>query len=372
LHAQANGYADPMTTRPGNRGGATLKALARELGVSHTTVSNAFRRPDQLSPALRERILTAAKQRGVMGPDPTAVGLRLGRTGQLGVLFTDRLAWAFADVAAVQVLEGIATVAEHEATALVLVPGSPIGGQGARTIADAAVDGLIMYSIAPDDPLATAAFTRRLPTVVIDQPRQDGLPFVGIDDRQAARTLTEHLLALGHRRLGILTFHFTPRSSGGVAPPDRQQDITFPLTADRLAGCRDACEAAGIAWEQIAVYECRASSESQGRTAAAALLERTPAPTALIAFSDRLALGAIDTSHAAGLDVPDQLSVVGFDDIAAGALARPALTTLRQPHRDKGQRAAEQLFSLLRGDDPPPDALLPTELVIRNSTAPPH
>jgi DNA-binding LacI/PurR family transcriptional regulator len=67
-----------------------------------------------------------------------------------------------------------------------------------------------------------------------------------------------------------------------------------------------------------------------------------------------------------------QLSIVGFDDIAAAALARPPLTTLRQPHRDKGQRAAEQLFSLLREADPPPDALLPTELIIRSSTAPPH
>jgi DNA-binding LacI/PurR family transcriptional regulator len=361
-----------MTTRPANRGGATLKALARELGVSHTTVSNAFRRPDQLSPALRERILAAARQRGVAGPDPTAVRLRLGRTGQLGVLFTDRLPFAFADPAAVQVLEGIAAVAEHEAAALVLVPGSPADGHGARAVADAAVDGLIVYSIAPDDPLATVAFTRRLPTVVIDQPRQPGLPFVGIDDRLAARTLTEHLVALGHRRLAILTFRLTAHTPGGDAPPDRQQGISYPLTADRLAGCRGACEAAGIAWEQIPIHECRESSESEGRTATAALLARTPAPTALIAFSDRLALGAIDTAHAAGLDVPHQLSIVGFDDIAAAARANPPLTTLRQPHRDKGRHAAEQLFSLVRGDHTPPDTLLPTELITRSSSGPPH
>jgi DNA-binding LacI/PurR family transcriptional regulator len=247
-------YRESVVSSPSaKRSGATLKALARELGVSHTTVSNAFSRPDQLSPALRDRILTAAERLGVVGPDPTAVRLRLGRTGQLGVLFTDRLPFAFADPAAVQVLEGIASVAEDEAAALVLVPGSPAIDQRARTVTSAAVDGLIIYSIAADDQLAVAAFARRLPAVVIDQPRQSGIPFVGIDDRRAARTLTEHLLALGHRRLGILTFRFAPDSPGGEAPQARQQRITYPLTASRLAGCRDACAAAGVAWTEIAV-----------------------------------------------------------------------------------------------------------------------
>jgi DNA-binding LacI/PurR family transcriptional regulator len=351
--------------------GTTLKALARELGVSHTTVSNAFNRPDQLSPALRERILDAARRHGVTGPDPAALWLRLGRTGQLGVLFTDRLPYAFADPAAVQVLQGIATVAEHEATALVLVPGSPTVDRGTHAVATAAADGLIIYSIPPDDPLATAAFARRVPTVVIDQPRQPGLPFVGIDDHHAARALTEHVLELGHRRLGILALRFTPHSPGGDASPSRQQSITEPLTASRLAGCREACAAAGAAWEEVAVYECRESSTSQGRDAAAALLAHTPAPTALVAFSDVLALGALDAAHTAGIDVPYQLSIVGFDDVPSGATARPALTTLRQPHLEKGKRAAEQLFSLLRGQTAAPSALLPTELVIRRSTAPP-
>src|SRR3954469_15363374 len=144
-------------------GRLTLKAIAADVGVSTMTVSNAFNRPDQLSRALRERILERARALGYAGPDPLASGLRRGRAGAIGLVSDTPLSYAFSDPAASAVISGVCAVAETEGLGLLLVPP---GGAGP-------VDGVVVYSVAQGEPLL--ALTRDVPAVVIDQPRETGL-----------------------------------------------------------------------------------------------------------------------------------------------------------------------------------------------------
>jgi DNA-binding LacI/PurR family transcriptional regulator len=358
----------------GKAGGrVTLARVAAELGVSAMTVSNAYRRPDQLSPALRERVFEAAARLGYAGPDPVARSLRRSRTDVVGVVYSNPLSYAFEDPAAVAFLAGLGGVTEEARLGLLLVPaaaGRPLGERDPRAAGEAAVDGFVVYSMADDEPLLLAALERRLPAVVVDQPLRGGIPFVGIDDRAASREAAEHLIRLGHGRIGVLTSGLSADGGEGFADRSRQEGASFHISRERLAGYGEAISEAGLSWEEVPVYECPGSEEPLGRRAAEALLAREPRPTALLCFSDRLALGAMEAAGELGLSVPGELSIVGFDD--APVIARAAaLTTIRQDHAGKGRAAGEMLVSLLRGDEPGTPRLLPTRLVERGSTAPP-
>ena len=204
-------------------------AVARAAGVSASTVSNAFNRPERLSPELRERVLRAAAELGYGGPDPAARSLRSGRAGSIGVVFRKPLAEAFEDPATAQLLRGVSDVTDPEQLAIVLVPGLPDEAPTvAPAVRNAAVDGLIVYSLPGDDPLVAATRRRRVPTVIVDSPaiESDELDFVGIDDRGAAESAVRHLLDLGHRRLAILSLGLSAYAHPGPAGMDVQEQAT--------------------------------------------------------------------------------------------------------------------------------------------------
>src|SRR5918997_1322951 len=196
---------------------ATLKEVAAEVGVSPATVSNAYNRPDQLSPELRERVLETARRLGYSGPDAMARGLRRRRAGAVGVLYEDRLSYAFADPAAVLFLQGVSVATGEGGLGLLLLSGAPGEERDPEAISGAVVDGFVVYSMSDEDPLVSAALERRLPVVLVDQPSIGKLPFVGIDDEGAARAAAEHLVDLGHRRFGVVSFALAPEPSGGLA-----------------------------------------------------------------------------------------------------------------------------------------------------------
>jgi DNA-binding LacI/PurR family transcriptional regulator len=355
----------------------TLRQVAAEVGVSAKTVSNAFTRPDQLSPATRKRVLAAAARLGYPGPDPLAAGLRRGRVGALGFAYDEPLSYAFDDPVAVTVLAGISTVAEQAGSGLLLVPGSAPAERNTAAIASAVIDGLVVFSLADDDPLLAAVLARQLPFVVIDQPDPSSLrgpsaggspSWIGVDDRAAAAGAAEHL-ALGHRRLGVVSFGLARYRVRGMADEAAQQGATYAVTRRRLAGYRDAVIRAGTDWSTVAVAGGATSAVKEGAAMAAALLARTPRPTGLLCLSDRLAEGALQSARRLGLRVPDDLSIIGFDD-APGADALQ-LSTVRQPHRRKGELAARTLLDLLAQRRSEPVHLLPTELIVRATTGPP-
>lgn len=356
----------------------TLRDVAAELGVSAKTVSNAYVHPDQLSVALRQRIIDTAARLGYPGPDPIAAGLRRGRVGAIGVAYDNRLSYAFDDPTTSALLAGVTTIAEAAGAGLLLLPGSSDYQRRTATVTGAVIDGLIASSVSDDDPLLHTVIIRRLPLVVIDQPGPDQLaqlgavnaPWVGIDDQVAAQAAAEHLLQLGHRRLGVVSFGLSRGRSAGFADQDSQAAATYAVTRRRLAGYRAAAERYGIDWTAVPVWAGTDSTADQGEAGAAAVLACTPRPTALLCLSDRIAEGVLRAAARFGLLIPDDLSIVSFDD-AIPLAATLQLTTVRQPSRDKGEHAARALLDLLAGHQVPSRQLLPTELIVRGSSARP-
>jgi DNA-binding LacI/PurR family transcriptional regulator len=346
-----------MSPRPKDRT-ITLATVADAVGVSRMTVSNAYNRPDQLSPELRDRVLAAAQALGYSGPNPVARTLSRGETGSIGLVLDYPLTVAFTDPASVQFLHGVAAGCEVEGLGLSLVP--RIEGSGAELVHKALVDGFVVYCVAPHDSRMDAIRSRRLPYVRVDFEPEPGLVDVNIDDEGAARSVAEHLAALGHRRFGIALPHDV---SGPFAP-----DAVYPnhVGISRLAGWRAGLEGAGIDWSRVPVAGGPGKMRETGRIAGGRLLDRAERPTAIIALSDLLALGVMDAAAERGISVPAELSVAGFDDVPEAAAATPPLTTIRQPHRRKGSEAVRLLLEGPGAES----VLLPTELVVRASTAP--
>ena len=353
----------------------TLTRIAEEVGISAMTVSNAYNHPDRLSGALRERIFETAGRLGYHGPDPVGRSLRRQRTDVVGVLYSNPLSYAFDDPAAVSFLSGLSSVTEEADLGLLLVSaaaGGSIAGRDPRAAAQAAVDGFVIYSMSEEEPLLGTALDRQLPVVVVDQPFKEGVPFVGVDDEAAARTAAEHLLDLGHERFAVASFALSADGHEGIADPDRQERAAFRVSRLRLLGYRAALEHAGLPWAAVSVYECPGSAKELGRRAAEVLLSSERSPTAVLASSDQLALGVIARATEQGLSVPEDLSVVGFDDIPPAASADPPLTTVHQDHAEKGLLAGRMLIAQFRSEDFPRAGSLPTSLVVRGSTSAPR
>ena len=351
------------------RNRVTLQTIADRLGVSRTTVSNAYNRPDQLAPELRERVLATAEELGYTGPDAAARRLRSGGPEAVGLLFTESLAWAFTDPAAVMFLQGFASATEEAGLSMLILPGAtgrpgtPHGGRASKdAVREAVVEGFCSYSLPEGNPDLDAAIERRVPLVIVDQPRGAGHAFVGTDDRAGTRMAAEHLLALGHRRIGALCFRTSDDDYTGPLTPEREAASTYPVSRARLAGWRDAIEAAGLDWDAMPKQELLL--RDAGGEALRELLRRDPELTAVLCSTDRLAFGVLDALDEVGR--PD-LSVIGFDDLPAAGLRN--LSTVRQPLLEKGLIAGRLLVE--PDGEGPREVILPVELVPRASTRPP-
>jgi DNA-binding LacI/PurR family transcriptional regulator len=346
----------PAHSRPA----VTLATVAEAVGVSRMTVSNAYNRPDQLSPELRERVFAVAEELGYSGPNPVARTLSRGEAGTIGLVVDYPLTIALTDPATMGFLHGMAAGAEERGLGLTLVP--QIEGRDAALVQAALVDGFVLYCVPVRDPRMDAVRARRLPFVGVDFDPADDLVRVNIDDRGAARSAAEHLTALGHRRFGIVLAHDAPESTGAEA----EAAATHRVERERLAGWREGLAAAGIDFSDVPVATPPGKGIETGRLGAARLLDRAERPTAILALSDLIALGVIEGARERGISVPGQLSVTGFDDVPEAALADPPLTTIRQPHHSKGSEAVR----LLLEGEAAQSVVLPTELVVRASTSP--
>jgi len=360
---------------PRAEGNVTLTTVARAVGVSPTTVSNAYNRPHKLTAALRERILDAARDLGYPGPSPAARSLRRGRAGSIGLLFGETLAYAFEDPVAVEFLRGLAEGTAKHNTALQLIAALDADEQeGAGSLlANAIVDGLVVWTLPERHPLLRLARERNIPLVIHGSPRLDGVPFVGIDNRAAAQAAAEHLLQLGHRSLAVISQPFGPARRARHRDPAKLGRPSYLVTRERLAGYRAAANAATPLPAALDVYEVAVNNRDQGHRAALALLHATPRPTAVLAMSDQLAIGALAAARELGLRVPDDVSVLGWDDSPSARTSDPALTTVRQSLHDQGRTCAQLLLAATRGELAADNFvhLAPWELVTRDSTAAP-
>ncbi|WP_405619874.1 LacI family DNA-binding transcriptional regulator [Streptomyces sp. NBC_01508] len=344
----------PGTDRPGPGTAArparpTSKDVARVAGVSQATVSLvlADKWPGRVSERTAELVRDTARELGYR-PNLAARNLRLGRT-RTALLVVPALTNEFF----ARVYTGAATVAAEHSFGVVLYP-SPEGIGPAKdpfSSARAALDGVIASSMATEA-LATIRGAD-LPLVMLDSdPTGSGAAaHVNLDIADAMRQVTDHLLALGHRRITHLASAVT--------------SWTFTVRADTLAeAVRDIPGAlVRTVPSPLEVHAARAAAER-------ALSGPGPRPTALICDSDVLAAGAVKAARKLGLRVPDDLSVTGFDDLALATAVEPELTTVRLPAEQVGEHGMSALLSILDGQRPE-NTVLPVSLVLRGSTAPP-
>jgi DNA-binding LacI/PurR family transcriptional regulator len=333
----------------------TIYDVAKEAGVSTATVSKVLSGTPYVSEKTRARVLSAVEMLQYV-PNVAARSLAQARTHIIGVVISYDPNYLFSDPHLLQIIHGADEIATEENYALLLSTArssdDPLSAYR-RLLGQHYMDGALV-----EGSLGAEGYSllreRGYPVVAVGY--SDEISCVHSDDREGARNVTEHLIGLGHRRIGVI--------SGPAS--DR-----FP-TEMRLRGYRDALAAADLPYDDTLVGFGTFRAPS-GYGLAGELMDRPEPPTALFAFNDRMAFGAIGWLRENGLQVPDDVSVAGFDDIAGAEQFDPPLTTVRQLSIEHGRRAAAMLFEMIHNSTPHErqDVALPTELVVRRSTAPP-
>ena len=329
-----------------------IRQIADLAGVSIATVSRVLNGRGDVSEETRELVSRVIRENGYTA-NRSARGLSAGRTGLVGVLVPLVFPAYFSGI-----LAGAAEALSERDFQIVL---SPTGGEHEREVSivdrlHGLTDGALI--ILPEE--SSEELERLLDSgfrfVVLDplMPLEERIPSVSAAHTSGADQAMKHLLDLGHRRVGQIT---GPR--GWVA------------TEDRRRGYRAALAAAGILPDPTLEQEAEPEIDP-GRAAAEQLLDLPERPTAIFAFNDNIAIGAIQAARARGIRVPEELSIVGFDDIEHAPIVTPALTTVRQPLAEMGRTAVSLLMRLLEGQRfETLHVELATRLVVRDSTAPP-
>jgi DNA-binding LacI/PurR family transcriptional regulator len=346
---------------------ATLKEVAQRAEVSTATVSKVLSNTPYVSEETRARVMRAVEELGYL-PNLAARALSKGRTYIIGVVFPYNFDLLFADPLQLTIVEGIESVCiENGYNMLLSTPHVPVNQsvQYRRLVQSGYLDGVITLETMPDIPASALLEQFKYPWIAIGYMSALGTTnTLHSADFSGAQKIAALLIGLGHRQLGII----------GVV------NSALMAATYRIAGYRAAFEEAGLNFASVPQAQGNFSVES-GYEAADALLKAAPHLTAILCLNDRMAMGAIQRVRADGLRVPEDMSVVGFDDIPSAAFFTPPLTTVRQFAREMGVQASQMLFELIeqRGNrkqesdkrfDP---VTFPTELVIRGSaTTPPR
>ena len=336
----------------------TISDIAKQAGVSKTAVSFAFNMPGRLSAETSRHILEVARRLGYT-PNPIARSLNTRRTNALGIIVPQDIPTVLSNPFFAELMSGIGEVCDLEGMSLMVVP--PMRGSLVEATYAALVDGCIVTGLEPDDKAVRALRLRQIPFVMVDVDAPPDITSIRIDDCEGAYLSMKHVLEQGHHQIVLVSFaSFT----------GRVEDYTGTLK-HRFEGYRKALLEQSMTLNSpgIHVLECACSVEG-GKQAFEKIKVILPKPTAVIALSDVIAFGVIEAAHVAGMRIPDDFMVVGFDDVEASHLLHPPLTTVHQPIREKGKRAAEMFIRMLRNDAPPePErVMLPVKLVVRSSS----
>ncbi len=328
---------------------ATIADVARVAGVSTSTASVAFSGKVNVADATRERVLTAAAELGYTGPDPRAASLRTGRSGIVGVVLSGELRHAFLDPVTTVMMDGLTDALADDSSGLLLLRDDPREDE-APPFADAPVDAVVLIGCsARIRPAVDLVRQRGLPVVVIEGDAGDDIPQVSLNNREASAEIARHVFQLGHVNVGVVTLPLDAVRERALLTPERVAGGTVDVTLDRLAGFREVYpNAPGITAAGSLVDEGIAIARMLLADADGAL--RAERPTAIVAQSDLLAVGVIRAAEELGLRVPEDLTVVGFDGIAADGLGSQRLTTIVQPALQKGRAAGEQISRMLAGE----------------------
>jgi LacI family transcriptional regulator len=333
---------------------ATINDVAARAGVGVGTVSRVLNGGAHVRPVTRAKVMEAIEALKYR-PSPLARNLSLRRTLVIGVVVP-----FFTSPSAVERVRGVASILASSPYDLMLFDiESEDRREHAFRLFDRGdrSDGLLLLSLVPPDDEVERLRSARLPCVLVDAPHP-AFPSVVIDDVRGGELATSHLIELGHRRIAFI----------GDKPPDPYR---FASSRDRTRGYERALADAGIDSRPEYLRE-GTQRDHVARSIAIDLLRLPHRPTAVFAASDQQALGVLEAARILGIRVPEELSVVGFDDVEVAAYV--GLTTVRQPLFESGRRGAELLLQMLGGNEPagePRTEQLPVEVVVRTTTAAP-
>ncbi|WP_273846479.1 LacI family DNA-binding transcriptional regulator [Rubrobacter calidifluminis] len=333
----------------------TISDVARRAGVSPTAVSFTFNRPWELSRETVQRVLAASRELGY-APNPHAKALLSRRSGVMGLLVPESIADAFANPFYASFVQGVGRICNERELSMMVV--SPIDESIGEAITRAPADGFLVVGLGEDHKDIAPLARRGVPFVVVDGTSRRA-PSVNVEDERGAYEAASLVLSHGHDDIVLVSF----------LKPERYRDDPYQDVGQRrLAGYRKAFEESGVAWEEVRVVDAPCSLEG-GRRCLLELWENERRPTAFICMSDVTALGILSASRELGLRVPEDLEVVGFDDLPMSGISCPPLSTVHQPTIEKGAAAASLLVRAIEGADVAQEHLvLPTTLVVRGST----
>ncbi|AOO85068.1 LacI family DNA-binding transcriptional regulator [Bosea vaviloviae] len=336
-------------------GFTTIKDVAREVGVHPSTVSRALdpSQRDRLGPSIVERVLEAAERLGYR-PDAAAASLRSGRSHLIGIIVPDIANPVFSPI-----ISGLERALAARGYALIVVdqpPDRTAQPDILQMLVARRVDGLVLANVSLRDDAVERCLRWQVPVVLVNRAETTArVPSVVSDDIAGMRLAVEHLVGLGHRAI----VH--------VAGP--QSLSTGSL---RRRGFIEAMAAAGLAVGGDAVMEAAAFTREAGLPAARELLKRRPDATAVIAANDLLALGVYEGLREQGRRCPDDVSVIGHNDMPLVDMVSPPLSTIRISHREMGERTGQLLLDIITGArETITQIVTQPELVARGSTAPP-
>lgn len=335
----------------------TIKDVAKQAGVSHSTVSRALHGSSLISDETVERIRQIASEMGYF-PSAAARSLKTNRSRALGVIVSN-----IDDPFFSEILQGIEEGAQERSYSLLMAASQrdPEREQAiVRDMRERQVDGLIICSASFSAVQQRKLLEFGIPIVVVNNHAAEEYRYsIYHDDMDGSRQVTRHLIELGHKKIAYLGNSLSGR-----------------VTLDRLTGFRQELETAGLDIPDEYIYEVPGGNPEDGLAALSHFMELPERPTALFCFNDMLAIGVLKGLQAAGIHVPEDFSVVGFDNIVFSAYTNPPLTTLDQPKRYIGMEAARLILGLLDpvdGEKVPEQEIqkLKGKLLVRQSTAPP-
>ncbi len=338
-----------------------LIEVAKAAGVSRSTVSNVFNNPAMVRPKLRRRVEAAARELGYAGPDPKGRLLRAGKYNAIAVMPPSVLSMVetISNPVMNLLLQGVGEVCDEHGANLVVISGT----SAHDGVGNALVDGVIFSRIDQLAEVETARL-RRIPYAVVDFDPGPNIHSVRVDAHAGSYQAAKHLVELGHRKFAILSFLREPgparvHPAGQPRPPEAAGSYT---DQEKQRGYADALGEIGIDVDDVPMVQ----ADAYDTDAPGLMLDAAPEATAFLSMSVMQGIGLIEEAQRRGRSIPDDLSVVGYNDTRDAARCAPPLTTVDGMGVQKGREAARLIYE----DGPPRHEIIKPDLIIRGSTGP--
>jgi LacI family transcriptional regulator len=327
----------------------TIKDVARKANVSIATVSRVLNNQGGYSPKTKEKVLAAIKELGYQ-PNALARGLINKRTKTIGILFPE-----VSNMFASKILHGVENVVNEQGSSVIVCNTASNGEKTMKylqVLHEKRIDGVIFVSEVITDEYYKMLESMNIPIVLIStESYRYSLPYVKVNDRHAAYTATEYLIQKGHRKIGMISGNKNDMIAG----------------QPRIDGYKEALLHNGIDIKENYIVSCKGFGFKDGFYILPRLLHQAPDITAIFAASDEMAMGVISAAYKLGIKIPDDISIIGYDNLPLAEMAIPPLTTVAQPLEEMGEMAASMLFEMMDTGRTVESRIMPHQIIERET-----